>query len=152
MRLFLLALSCLMLLTACKEQKVAEIQNYELTPTFSVENNTLRGIPDKIGFLNLDFKANELHKVLWHLWGSPDVITGTFRVEGTHIETNEKTKVLLNGSRLKTWELADGYSQGELGANKTKPSYVQFDKPGNWKLEVVINERKFAELIIEVGE
>ncbi|PLR77938.1 hypothetical protein CU633_07880 [Bacillus sp. V3-13] len=153
MRSYLLVLACLILLcTACSEQEATEIQDYELTPTFTVENNTLRGIRDKIGFLNLDFKANEITNVLWHFWGTADILTGTFRVEGTHIETNEKMQVLLNGSRLKTWELPEVYTQGELGADKTKPTFVQFDKPGKWKLDVIIGERKFAELIIEVDE
>ncbi|MFZ3591775.1 DUF4871 domain-containing protein [Bacillus sp. DJP31] len=149
----ILVLICLMILsTACNKNEVTKLEHYKPTPTFSTENNKMIGIEGKVGILDTKFNSNETFKVLWHLWGEPSIITGAFRLEGTHIESNEKTPILLvdMSAEKKTWEYNKEFTQGNLGAVKTMPSYVRFDKSGLWKINVYLGKSPFAEFIIDV--
>ncbi|MBU8880084.1 DUF4871 domain-containing protein [Bacillus sp. FJAT-29790] len=126
--------------------------NYEVTPTFVSEAEDFVGIEGKVGFLNNNFKENEFEKTVWHFWGESDEIKGVVRVEGTHLETGEKFPILLNGPNLKnaTWEFNNGFTQPNLGATKTMPSYVGFEKSGLWEVSVYLNNNHLGEFILEV--
>ncbi|MCG7346183.1 DUF4871 domain-containing protein [Sporosarcina sp. ACRSL] len=126
--------------------------NYEATPTFISEDEEFVGVEGKVGFLNGSYTANEPQKTVWHFWGEPDEINGAVRVEGTYLETGEKYPLLLNEHSFKTatWEYNNGFTQPNLGASKTMPSYVGFEKSGLWKVSVYIDSEKFGEFILEV--
>jgi hypothetical protein len=67
------------------------VLNYEVTLTFVSDDTEFVGVEGKVGFLNNNFKENEFKKTLWHFWGKSDEIQGVVRVEGTHLETGEKS-------------------------------------------------------------
>ncbi|MFD1737608.1 DUF4871 domain-containing protein [Bacillus salitolerans] len=127
--------------------------NYEATPTFISEGEEFVGLEGKVGFMNNNFKENEPEKTLWHFWGESDEIKGIVRVEGTHLETGEKSPLLLNSYSLKdaTWEFNHGYfTQPNFGATKTMPSYVGFEKSGLWEVSVYVDGNHLGEFILDV--
>lgn len=151
-------ISLFFVISACspngEEQKSAEEKkDYVLTPIFSVEGHEMRGIKDKIGFLNLNFTTKEPQKVLWHFWGDSNDLTGVFRLEGIHLNSGKKVPLLVDSNtQKKTYESTQPYTQENLSAVKTMPSTLVFEEPGIWQLNVFINEKEYAELVIEVSE
>lgn len=146
---FLLGMILVFFVVGCeKEGRI----HYEATPTFVSENEEFVGIEGKTGFLNNHFQENKFEKTLWHFWGESDEIKGAVRVEGTHLETGEKFPLLLSGPDLKdaTWEFNNGFTQSNLGATKTMPSYVGFEKAGLWEVSVYLDNNHLGEFIIEV--
>ncbi|MGO4888005.1 hypothetical protein ACJ2A9_09625 [Anaerobacillus sp. MEB173] len=124
----------------------------ELSRAFESNGYEFKGVEGKIGIQNTTLKAQEYQKVLWHFWGDSEEIKGNFRVEGTHLVTGEKKPILLvnpQGNET-TWEYDNHYTQPNLGADKTKPSALWFDKSGIWKLDVILDNSHFAEIIVEV--
>lgn len=160
----LLLISVLLVISGCsinsqrsnnrdKHNNDIEKISYDLTPTFITEGSEMRGINGKIGFLNLKFQADAPQKVLWHFWGQADEISGTFRLEGTHLLSGKKTPSLVdNNTQEMIWESPSYYTQPNLGAIKTMPSSLLFEEPGVWKLNVYLDGKNFAELIVEVEE
>lgn len=160
----LLLISVLLVMSGCSinSQRSNNVDNqsngiekisYDLTPTFITEGSEMRGIKGKIGFLNLKLQADVSEKVLWHFWGQPDDISGTFRLEGTHLLSGKKTPLLVdNNTKEMVWESPYAYTQPNLGAIKSMPSSLLFEEPGIWKLNVYIDGKNFAKLIVEVEE
>ncbi|QED46996.1 DUF4871 domain-containing protein [Cytobacillus dafuensis] len=134
-----------------KQKDGEEKISYNLTPTFITEGHEMRGIEGRIGFLNLKFKAKESQKVLWHFWGEENEISGTFKLEGTHLLSGKKTPLLVNlNTHEKIYESIQPYTQANLGAIKSMPSTLLFEEPGVWQLNVFIDNKHFAELVVEV--
>lgn len=149
MRFSFIVIIFAIILVGCENETVS---NFEVSPIFESNGYEFKGIEGKIGIQNTTFKAQEYQKVLWHFWGESEEIKGNFRVVGTHLETGEKKPVLLinpEGNET-TWEYDDHFTQPNLGADKTKPSALWFDKPGVWKLDVSLGGSHFAEIIVEV--
>jgi hypothetical protein len=153
MKKYLLFLFLTIMLVGCtKEINVETEEDWEVTPTFTSEDSDFVGVEGKVGFLNTNFKAKEVQKVLWHFWGEEDKINGVVRVEGTHLETGEKSPILLTSYNYKAtvWEYNNGFTHSNLGATKTMPSYVGFAEQGLWKISVYIEGTPFGEFILEV--
>jgi hypothetical protein len=126
-------------------------ENCKLTGTFLTEGHEMRGIKGKIGFLNLTLESKNPQKILWHFWGEEDEISGKFKLEGTHILSGEKTPLLTDSnSQVRLWESPQTFTQPNLGAIKTLPSIIAFPKHGEWKLDVYLNDKQYAELIVVV--
>lgn len=149
-RLVLIGLGLGLFVLGCEKEAI----DYEATPTFVSEAEEFAGVEGKVGFLNGVYTANEPRKTLWHFWGHSDDINGAVRVEGTHLETGEKTPLLLDGYSFDhaTWEFDHGFTQPNLGATKTMPSYVGFEKPGFWEVSVYTNGNHIGDFIVDVKE
>ncbi|WP_239691248.1 DUF4871 domain-containing protein, partial [Geobacillus proteiniphilus] len=51
------------------DQKVISHINWEVSPVFQSGNYKMRGVPNKVGFIDEPFIANKDSKYMWHFWG-----------------------------------------------------------------------------------
>lgn len=146
---FLLGVILMVFLIGCEKEITS---NYEVNPTFVSKDKVFVGHEGKVGFLNNNFTENDFQKTLWHFWGEPEKIQGVVRVEGTHLESGEKSPILLTGPNLKdsVWEFNNGFTQANLGATKTMPSYVGFADAGLWEVSIYLDSNHWGKFIIEV--
>ncbi|WP_409296495.1 DUF4871 domain-containing protein [Peribacillus sp. SCS-26] len=126
----------------------------QLTNTFQIEGEEMRGIKGRIGISNTRLMQDSYNKVIWHFWGDPSNIKGEFKIIGTELKSGEKKPVLLVNPNQKerTWSYKGNYTQPNLGAAKTMPSALWFDTPGKWKLGVYIDGEHYEDLIVNVSE
>ncbi|WP_246943751.1 DUF4871 domain-containing protein [Bacillus pinisoli] len=85
-RFLIVGIVMLFFVIGCEKETTV---NYKSTPTFLSQDEEFIGIEGKVGFLKVNFIANEPLKTLWHFWGESDEMKGVVRVEGTHLETGE---------------------------------------------------------------
>ncbi|MBD8071083.1 DUF4871 domain-containing protein [Bacillus sp. PS06] len=151
LRMVAVGMIIILILVGCEKETT---NNYERTPIFISEGEEFVGVEKKVGILNTTYFENEPIKTLWHFWGEEDEIKGAVRIEGTHLETGEKSPLLLDGYSFKnaTWEFNHGFTQANLGATKTMPSYIGFVQSGLWEVVVYIDGTHLGEFILEVKE
>ncbi|GEN52277.1 hypothetical protein [Halobacillus faecis] len=112
------------------------------TEEFEVGSYTMRGIPDKVAFIDAPWMEGAVQKFMWHFWGSEDELTGPFKVTGTHINTGETVTV------FEAAEIAGPVN----GADASLPSNMSLPKSGDWKLQTSMNGEPFGTILVEVKE
>lgn len=114
--------------------------SWEVSPLFTSGTYQLRGIPNKVGFIDAGFIAGKNNKYLWHFWGSEYELNGNFKV-----------KALKKG----THQLIDVFSADYLGgknngADHSIPSSMSLPTSGLWQLLVYMNDQLFGSIVIDV--
>lgn len=135
-------------------------QQWELSPEFETsEGDYLIGEEGKVGILGPEFIAGETNKWLWHFWGDEQTIEGgDFKVAAVYKETGVKEKALVENAGTenvnKVWnygKLAYG-PNGVRGSDSSRPSNMSLSKPGIWRLEVSIGDKKIGAIVVDVKE
>jgi hypothetical protein len=114
--------------------------SWEVSPLFTSGTYQLRGIPNKVGFIDAGFIAGKSNKYLWHFWGSEYELNGNFKV-----------KALKKG----THQLIDVFSADYLGgknngADHSIPSSMSLPTSGRWQLLAYMNDQLFGSIVIDV--
>ncbi len=114
--------------------------SWEVSPLFTSGTYQLRGIPNKVGFIDPGFIAGKDNKYLWHFWGSEYELNGNFKV-----------KALKKG----THQLIDVFSADYLGgknngADNSIPSSMSLPTSGRWQLLAYMNDQLFGSIVIDV--
>jgi hypothetical protein len=135
-------------------QQKEKAQDWTLSPTFDLLNkdgsvvyhNAVRGVKGKIGFLENGMKIvagdqESVAKMFWYVWGKEQQLIGkTLRATATHKETGES--FLLNETTLQ----APLYGENASALTSFQP----FPKEGIWKLDIHIDGKYFASIVIDV--
>lgn len=113
-----------------------------------------------MGILGPELIAGEGSKQMWLFWGNEEEfpIHLTIRVIGLNLTTNEVSPVLLPpitmgsvDSSTQIWELG-GLGGSNHGARHHKPSNIQINEPGRWKIFVFFNDKLFDSIVVDVKE
>lgn len=157
--LLIVALSSVLWVTREQEQPrhlaVEPDNEWKLSQRFDLKDKDgsvvyekgVRGIEGKVGYLDNglgDFVARDRKKgakAFWYVWGNPDQLVGkTLKATAIHKDTGES--FILDES-----ELSPGL-YGEDAHSLT--SFEPFPSEGIWKINVVIDDRPYASIVIEV--
>ncbi|WLR46446.1 DUF4871 domain-containing protein [Halobacillus litoralis] len=109
---------------------------------FEVGSYTMRGIPDRVAFIDAPWVEGEAQKYMWHFWGSEDELTGPFKVTGTQMKTGETVTV------FEAREIAGPVN----GADASLPSNMSLPESGEWKLETSMDGEAFGTILVHVKE
>lgn len=114
--------------------------SWEVSPLFTSGTYELRGIPNKVGFIDVGFIAGRVNKYMWHFWGSEYELNGNFKV-----------KALKKGTR----QLIDVFSADYLGgknngADRHIPSSMSLPTSGRWQLLAYMNDQLFGSIVVDV--
>ncbi|ATP40870.1 hypothetical protein CSE16_12900 [Solibacillus sp. R5-41] len=128
-----------LLLLGCTEEK-ANDGDWNLSPTFNVDNLTLHGTEGKFGVIKVNGESNEpefpakqgrLYAV--YFLDSLEELNGKkYKMTATHKETGESVK--LHEKNI------------EMEQNAAK---FGFDKLGLWKIDVTIDEKPYTSFVVE---
>lgn len=141
-----------------KEDVSKENQQWDISTEFETPTgDKLIGQKDKVGIIGGVFKAGDIEKWLWHLWGDEQTIkSGNFKVVGINKDTGEKEMVLITdagtANERKVWSYGElDYSpNGVRGSDSSRPSNLSFSKAGIWRLEVFIGDEHFGSIVVDV--
>ncbi|GGB71928.1 hypothetical protein [Fictibacillus barbaricus] len=151
--------------TGCSTHMTSVSKDWQVSPTFKVNNYVMVGEEGRLGFIvgpfqskkgelldKQPFIAGKGSKFMWHLWGKPEELKGKFKVEAVN-QKGERQKVLIINSK-KTYEFVWHYpSVGgrNNGADAHVPSGMIFPKEaGLWRLNVYIGNELFGNIVVEV--
>ncbi|SDO67156.1 DUF4871 domain-containing protein [Halobacillus aidingensis] len=131
-----------MMFVGCQQTGNEESPVTTKTEEFEAGSYTMRGIPDRVAFIDAPWIEGETQKYMWHFWGSEEELEGAFKVTGTHTETG-KTVTVLEAS-----EIAGPVN----GADASLPSNMSLPKSGEWKLNTRIDGESFGTILVHVKE
>ncbi|RED55087.1 DUF4871 domain-containing protein [Cohnella lupini] len=147
MRLLLSVILIMLSLSGCaKDKPVLENKDWKASSLFKSGSYTLIGEEGKIGFIYDDgevsrFYPNKKQKYMWHFWGKPEELKGSFVVIGTSMKTGESILV---------FNALGGIGQPNNGADGHKPSSMSLPSPGLWRLDAYVGEKLFGSIVVEV--
>lgn len=138
MKKMVVALAFAVVLSGCFDEElglkepqaaVTDSDGWTESPVFMAGNYRMRGIVGKVAFIDATMTSNG-QKLMWHFWGDPQVLQGSFRVVAVSKETGEQVEVF------------QGPLGGELnGATAHAPSLVKVPAGGIWRLDVYVGEK-----------
>ncbi|KGX89446.1 DUF4871 domain-containing protein [Pontibacillus marinus] len=120
--------------------------DWELSETFEAGTYTVRGVPNKLGFIDAPFVENKPQKYMWHFWG--DVPKGDLTVVGIKKGSQGITPVLMMGKDYVWSYNAPGGPNN--GADAHAPSTMKLTEEGSWALLVYLGDEYFGQVIVEV--
>ncbi|MGR9049569.1 hypothetical protein ACQ4XT_13170 [Halobacillus faecis] len=132
----------LMVCVGCQQAGNEETEVSTKTEEFEAGSYTMRGIPDRVAFIDAPWVEDEAQKYMWHFWGNEDELTGPFKVSGTHMKTGETVTV------FEAAEIAGPVN----GADASLPSNMVLPESGDWKLETSMDGEAFGTILVHVKE
>ncbi|MCA1054148.1 DUF4871 domain-containing protein [Rossellomorea aquimaris] len=119
--------------------------DWQVSETFKTSHYTMRGIRNKVAFIDAPFTDGREQKYMWHFWGV--VPEGEFTVIGVKEGSDELSPVLTRGSQS-VWTY---HSPGGQHADEHLPSTMSVRESGKWALLIYIGEEYFDQIIVEVN-
>ena len=129
-----------LLLLGCTEEK-ANDGDWNLSPTFNVDNLTLHGTEGKFGIIKVNGESNEpefpivnqgrLYKV-YFLDSTKDFNGKKYKMIATHKDAGDAVE-------LYEWNIDNKQSGAKFGLDKT----------GLWKFDVIIDEKPYTSFVVE---
>ncbi|TCP53295.1 uncharacterized protein DUF4871 [Tumebacillus sp. BK434] len=150
MRKMVVALAFAVVLSGCFDEElglkepqaaVTDSDGWTESPVFTAGNYKMRGIEGKVAYIDATITSDG-QKLMWHFWGDPKALTGSFRVVAVSKETGAQTEVF------------QGLLGGPLnGATAHAPSLVKLPGKGIWRLDVYVGEKAdthYGSIVIHV--
>ena len=119
--------------------------NWNLTGTFNTKDYTLRGIPNKIGFIDAPFESGKTTKYMWHFWG--EISNGNFTVIALKKGVMTPTPVLVE-SENNIWSVEPPLGPNN-GADAHLPTLMEIPEAGQWALMVYIGQNYIDTIVVE---
>ncbi|OUS68643.1 hypothetical protein B1748_33435 [Paenibacillus sp. MY03] len=110
------------------------------SPTFTSGSYEMRGIEGKIGFIDPGFVARKPNKYMWHAWGAPSELEGSFEVKAVKQGTQQMISVI-EGLR---------FGGAINDADASIPSSMALPEPGVWRLLPFVGGRLMESIVVEV--
>ena len=120
------------------DEKIIQEIDWEVSETFKSSTYTMRGIPNKVGFIDAPFIENNGNKYMWHFWG--ELPEEDLTVLGVKKDSKKLIPVL-------TSESPAGPNNG---ADAHFPSNMMLPEPGKWALLIYLGDKYFDKIIVNV--
>lgn len=133
------------------DKKVIQNIDWEVSETFNSGSYVMRGVPDKVGFIDEPFIKSSGKKYMWHFWGA--IPEGDLKVLAIKKGSNEIVPALIDPSAEDVhyvWTY-DSPAGPINGADASLPSNMQLNKKGKWALLVYIGDKYFDKIVVEVN-
>lgn len=128
-------------------QKIINNINWEVSPVFQSGNYKMRGVPNKVGFIDAPFIANKDSKYMWHFWGD-SIPEGELTIVAVKKGSNDIAPALtLDGKNVWTTRVPGGPNNG---ADAHIPSNMRLREPGKWALLVYLGKTYWDYVVIDV--
>ena len=133
------------------DKKVIQNIDWEVSGTFNSGSYVMRGIPEKVGFIDAPFIKNSGQKYMWHFWG--DIPDGELTVLAIKKGSNEIVPALIVPSiederYVWTYNSPAGPNNG---ADAHLPSNLKLNEKGKWALLVYLGDKYFDNIVVEVS-
>ena len=136
---------CAIILAACTE-KTEKLHDWQESEFFKSGVYTMIGVEGRVGFIydkeTLPFTKGEPNKYMWHFWGDEEQLKGTFKVVGTHENSNEEL-IIVQPQKL---------AGPNNGADYHMPSSMELPESGMWKLDTYFDDKLFESIYVHVEE
>lgn len=119
---------------------VAGPAGWEPSPRFTLGMLQMRGIPNKLAFVDPGFIAGRANKYMWHLWGIRESLQGPFQV----VAVKEGSEQLIDVFR------AEAVGGAVNGADASVVSSMELPSPGRWRLTAYVGERLIGSVVVDV--
>ncbi|OQP01014.1 DUF4871 domain-containing protein [Geobacillus sp. 44B] len=129
------------------DKKVIRNIDWRVSPVFSSGDYQMRGVPNKVAFIDAPFVANQNGKYMWHFWGD-SIPEGKLTIVAVQEGSGAITPALtLDGKSV--------WTTGELGgpnngADAHLPSNMMLGERGKWALLVYIGDTFWDYVVVEV--
>ncbi|WP_051251517.1 DUF4871 domain-containing protein [Paenibacillus harenae] len=116
--------------------------SWELSPLFKSGSYSLRGIEQRVGFIDPGFIAGKGNKYMWHFWEADQKLDGKLTVMAVKKGNNQMIGVF------------DGFSLGGAlnGADRSVPSSMSLPEAGVWRLLPFVGGKLVDSIVVEVKE
>jgi hypothetical protein len=114
--------------------------SWDVSPLFTSGTYQLRGIPNRVGFIDAGFIAGRSNKYLWHFWGTEAELNGNFKVKALKKGTHQFIDLFS----------ADYLGGKNNGADRSIPTSMSLPTSGRWKLLAYMNDQLFGSIVIDV--
>ncbi|OIK14279.1 DUF4871 domain-containing protein [Bacillus sp. MUM 13] len=128
------------------DEKIIQEIDWEVSETFEAGNYTMRGIPNKVGFIDAPLIENKGNKYMWHFWGElPD---GELTLIGIK-KDSEKLVPVLTQENQHVWTYSSPAGPNN-GADAHLPSNMRLPESGKWALLIYLGDKYFDNIIVNV--
>ncbi|MFK7692598.1 DUF4871 domain-containing protein [Paenibacillus sp. HJGM_3] len=114
--------------------------SWEVSPEFRSGTYLMRGVANKVGFIDPGFLAGKTNKYMWHFWGPPEELNGKFVVKAVKQGDDQMIDVFS----------ADALAGENNGADRHFPSSMSLPEPGLWRLLPFVNGRLIESIVVDV--
>jgi len=129
------------------DQHIIERIHWEVSPVFPSGNDQMRGVPNKVGFIDAPFKANQDNKYMWHFWGD-SIPEGKLTIVAVKKGSHKLAPALtVDGKSVWTTGVPGGPNNG---ADAHIPSNIKLREPGTWALLVFLGNTYWDYVVIDV--
>lgn len=113
---------------------------WEVSPMFKSGTYDLRGVKDRLGFIDPGFIAGKPNKYMWHFWGGAEELTGALKIEAVRRGSN----------RVESVFAAERLGAALNGADAVIPSSMTLPEPGMWRLMAFVDGKLQGSVVVEV--
>ncbi|MDQ0481796.1 DUF4871 domain-containing protein [Guptibacillus hwajinpoensis] len=133
------------------DRKLIQNIDWEVSETFNSGSFVMRGLPEKVAFIDEPFKENIGNKYMWHFWG--DIPDGKLTVLAIKEGSNEIVPALIVSSyedERYVWTSISPAGPNN-GADAHLPSNMKLNEKGKWALLVYLGENHVDNIVVEVN-
>lgn len=121
--------------------------DWKVSPVFRSGGYRMRGVPNKVGFIDAPFIANKIDKYMWHFWGE-SIPKGELTIVAVKEGSKDIAPALMqDGISVWTTNVPGGPNNG---ADAHLPSNIRLSEPGKWALLVYLGDAFLDYVVIEV--
>jgi hypothetical protein len=113
---------------------------WEVSPMFKSGVYELRGVKDRLGFIDPGFIAGKPNKYMWHFWGRAEELDGALKIEAVRRGSN----------RIESVFAAERLGSALNGADAVIPSSMTLPVPGMWRLMAFIDGKLRGSVVVDV--
>ncbi|ATO36311.1 DUF4871 domain-containing protein [Geobacillus thermodenitrificans] len=129
------------------DQNIIERINWEVSPVFQSGNCLMRGVPNKVGFIDAPFTANQGNKYMWHFWGD-SIPEGKLTIVAVKKGSNDVAPALtVDGKSVWTTSVPGSPNNG---ADAHIPSNMKLRESGTWALLIYLGNTYWDYVVIDV--
>jgi hypothetical protein len=120
--------------------------SWDVARVFRSGTYAMRGVENKVGFIDAGFIAGEPQKAMWHFWGGEELLNGPFEVKAVKQGSDRIIDVFSSNPLSSANALA-----GELnGADRHIVTSMMLPEAGRWRLLPYVRGRLLDPIVVEV--
>lgn len=120
--------------------------SWDVAPQFRTSNYWLRGIENRVGFIDAGFVAGKAQKYMWHFWGTEEQLNGPFEVRAV----KEGSETLITVFASNPLSSANALGGTLNGADRSLPTSMMLPESGRWRLLPYVRGILLDPIVVEV--